>query len=97
MTHVILGLLRAVHTLRIEGFHYITGAPVCAAALASKTVRPSTTTLMHLALYNLELAPDDPQLVGAIQGQHKLVVRGLQLQTPFVCFDGRCMMSSAPL
>jgi hypothetical protein len=96
MTHIVMCLLRAVHTLRIDSFCNATGAAMCATVLASKAIRPSATALMHLALYNLRLTPDDPQLVGALQGQNKLVVRCLQLQTPCVCCDDRCMMSSAP-
>jgi hypothetical protein len=96
MTHIVVGLLRAVHTLRIDSFCNAAGAAMCTTVLASKAIRPRATTLMHLALYNLRLTPDDPQLVGAIQGQNKLVVRRPQLQTPCVCCADRCMMSSAP-
>lgn len=81
MNHIVVGLLRAVHTLRIDSFCNAAGAAMCATVLASKTIRPSSTVLMHLALYNLRLTPDDRQLVGAIQGQNKLVVHCPQLQT----------------
>lgn len=97
MTHIVVGLLRAVHTLRIDSFCNAMGAAMCATVLASKAIRPSSTGLLHLALFNLRLTPDDPQLVGAIQGQNKLVVRCPQLQTPCVCICDRCMMSSAPV
>lgn len=81
MTHIVVGLLHIVRTLRIDSFCDDTGAAMCATVLASKAIPVATSCLYHLALDKLMLPPDDPQLVGAIQGQKKLVVSCLHCRS----------------
>lgn len=76
LTYAILEPLHAVHTLRIDAFHDVSGADMCATVLLH---RPRPSQLRHLALHDLTLRPDDPQLVEAVQAQSQLVVRRLQL------------------
>lgn len=73
MTCLVLVLLRAIHTLRVDFFFGISGAAMCANLLVSMAQRRSTARLTHLALHNLTLCPDDPQ-VAAIQAQSNLLV-----------------------
>jgi hypothetical protein len=74
LTYAVLEPLHAVHTLRIDAFHNVSGADMCATMLLH---RPWPSQLRHLALHDLPLRPDDPQLMAAVQSQSQLVVRRL--------------------
>ena len=74
MRFAILGMLHGVRTLRLDDLVLEAGAENIRSVLASMAERPRTARLLHLALHDLKLAPDDPQLVAAIQLQSELLV-----------------------
>ncbi len=79
VTFAVVSPLHAVHTLRIDSFRGDRAGGMCANVLLSMAHRPMTTRIQHLALHDLTLPPDDPQLVAAVQAQSQLVVRRLLL------------------
>jgi hypothetical protein len=77
MRFAVLGMLHGVRTLRLDDLVLEAGAENIRSVLASMAERPRTARLLHLALHDLKLAPDDPQLVAAIQLQSELLVISL--------------------
>jgi hypothetical protein len=74
MRFAVLGMFHGVRTLRLDDLVLEAGAENIRSVLASMAERPRTARLLHLALHDLKLAPDDPQLVAAIQLQSELLV-----------------------